>query len=200
MINHILTRLRIKLTDRLVKYRLGTIRGTDVNIRQRVRFIEKPLIKMVAGTKLHIGENVWINSDKRNYHLNMHSPCKLLLDRAGGAIYIGDNTRLHGTCIHAYQQVTIGKNCLIAANTQIMDGNGHDLSFPDVANRIHTHGAVKPVTIADNVWIGTNVVVLPGVTIGEGSVISANSVVHKDIPPMCIAGGNPAVVIKQYRW
>ncbi|WP_425430495.1 DapH/DapD/GlmU-related protein [Chitinophaga niastensis] len=79
-----------------------------------------------------------------------------------------------------------------------MDGNGHDLSFPDVSNRINTHGTVKPVSIADNVWIGTNVVILPGVNIGEGSIISANSVVHKDIPAMSIAGGNPAVVIKQY--
>lgn len=79
-----------------------------------------------------------------------------------------------------------------------MDSNGHDLSFPNVAERIHTEGTSKPVVISDNVWIGANVVVLPGVTIGKGSVISANSVVTKDIPQMVVAGGNPAVILKDY--
>ncbi|MET3879431.1 acyltransferase [Chitinophaga sp. OAE865] len=190
--------IRRKLINATVRYKLGARKDVSVTLGEATRFIEKPIIKLVSGTSLHIGRNVLINSDRIGYHLNMHAPCKLLLDRPGGEISIGDNSRIHGTCIHAYSKVTIGKNCLIAANTQIMDGNGHDLSFSDVSNRIHTIGKVKPVIIADNVWIGTNVVILPGVTIGEGSVISANSVVHKDIPPMSIAGGNPAVVIKQY--
>jgi acetyltransferase-like isoleucine patch superfamily enzyme len=85
---------------------------------------------------------------------------------------------------------------LIAANCQIFDGNGHDISFPDVGNRINTTGASKPIVIEDNVWIGANSIILPGVTIGRGSVISANSVVTKDVPPMVIAGGNPAIIIK----
>ncbi|EML0281075.1 acyltransferase [Vibrio alginolyticus] len=111
---------------------------------------------------------------------------------------MGANTRIHGTCIHAYESITIGKNCLIAANCQIFDGSGHDLSFSDVENRINTRGVSKPVLIEDNVWIGINSIILPGVTIGNGSVIAANSVVTKDIPPMVLAGGNPAKIIKRY--
>ncbi|PLX05618.1 MAG: acyltransferase, partial [Marinilabiliales bacterium] len=61
-----------------------------------------------------------------------------------------------------------------------------------------THGSAKEVIIEDNVWLGVNVVVLPGVRIGKGSVISANSVVHKDIPPMVLAGGNPIQIIKTF--
>ncbi|WP_143306082.1 acyltransferase [Chitinophaga vietnamensis] len=193
-----ISKLRRKWIDTAVKYRLRARKDIQVLLGENIRFVDRPIIKLVKGTRLHIGKNVVINSDRIGYHLNMNAPCKLLLDRAGGEIHIGDNTRIHGSCLHAFQKITIGRNCLIAANSQIMDGNGHDLSFPDVSQRIHTRGSVKPVTIADNVWIGTNVVVLPGVTIGEGSVISANSVVHKDIPPMCVAGGNPAKVIKQY--
>ena len=64
--------------------------------------------------------------------------------------------------------------------------------------RINTTGTSKAVTIEDYVWIGANTIVLPGVTIGKGSVISANSVVVRDIPPMVVAGGNPAIVIKSY--
>ncbi len=157
-----------------------------------------PLVDIREGSSLEIGENVTLNSNNFDYHINMHSPVKLFADREGAKIKIGDNTRIHGTCIHAFGSITIGKNCLIAANTNIIDCNGHDLSFDDPSNRIHTQGTTKPIKIGDNVWIGANCMILAGVTIGVGSIISANSVVVKDIPSMVIAGGNPAKIIKQF--
>lgn len=157
-----------------------------------------PLIDIRKGSKLYIGNGVTLNSRNKGYHINLHSPVKLFADRPGAEIRIGDKTRIHGTCIHAYQSVVIGNNCLIAANCQIFDGNGHDMSFPNVEDRINTTGTSKPLIIEDNVWIGANSIVLPGVTIGKGSVISANSVVVKDVPPMVVVGGNPAIIIKKY--
>ena len=157
-----------------------------------------PLLDIQGNCSLELGDNVSLNSRNRGYHLNLHSPVKIYADRPNAKVKIGSNSRINGACIHAFESISIGQNCLIAANTQIMDSNGHDLSFPNVAERIHTEGTSKPVFISDNVWIGANVVVLPGVTIGEGSVISANSVVTKDIPQMVVAGGNPAVILKDY--
>jgi len=93
----------------------------------------------------------------------------------------------------------IGKRCLIAGNCQIIDSNGHDLSFPDVENRLNTEGSSYPIVIEDDVWIGANSVVLPGVRIGRGSIIGANSVVSASIPPMVVARGNPATVVLDYR-
>lgn len=155
-----------------------------------------PLIDIKKGARLVLGNNVTLTSRNKDYHINMHSPVKLFADADKAEIQIGENTRIHGTCIHASKSVTVGRNCLIAANCQIMDGSGHDLSFSNVENRINTRGIVKPVVIGDNVWIGANSIVLPGVTIGNGSVIGAGSVVTKNIPPMVLAGGNPAKVIK----
>jgi acetyltransferase-like isoleucine patch superfamily enzyme len=175
-----------------------TIKRKNIILGKNVKFNKKPLIQINKNAKLIIGNHVVINSNNKRYHLNMFSSCKFLADKPNAVIEIGDNTRFHGSCIHAYNKVKIGKNCLIAANTQIIDGNGHNLSFPNVENRINTQGDWKEVIIEDNVWIGTGVVVLPGVTIGTGSIISANSVVHRDIPPMAIAGGNPIVIIKNY--
>lgn len=170
----------------------------NIEIGQKLELKGTPLIDIKDDCFLLIEDNVTLNSQNRGYHVNMHSPIKLYADRKGAIIRIGANTRIHGTCIHAYESITIGKNCLIAANCQIFDGSGHDLSFSDVENRINTRGVSKPVLIEDNVWIGINSIILPGVTIGNGSVIAANSVVTKDIPPMVLAGGNPAKIIKRY--
>ena len=67
----------------------------------------------------------------------------------------------------------------------------------DIPQRIDGFEYARPVTIGDNVWICTGALILPGVTIGEGSVIGAGSVVTKDIPPRCVAVGNPCRVIRK---
>jgi len=166
-------------------------------IGKKVKFRSLPTIVMTNNTSLILGDNVVINSEKRGYFLNMHSSCKFLLDKPGGKIKIGKNTRIHGTCLHAYNSIEIGENCLIAANTQIFDGSGHDLSFENADNRINTSGNNKPIVIENSVWIGANSIILPGITIGYGSVVAAGSVVTKSIPPLTLVGGNPAKIIKK---
>ena len=170
----------------------------NIQIHGKIIIAGIPMIDIIKGASLEIGNNVTLTSRNKGYHINLHSPVKLYADRNGAQIKIGNNTRIHGTCIHAYKSISIGNNCLIAANCQIMDGNGHDMSFLDVENRINTCGESKAIIIEDNVWIGAGTFVLPGVTIGTGSVISANSVVVNDIPTMVLAGGNPAKIIKDY--
>ena len=185
-----------KLYDLLRVILLSRMRNVEVSGRVIVK--GAPIIDIKEGSNLYIGDNVTLNSNNKGYHINMHSPVKLFADKMGAYIRIGDNTRIHGSCIHAYESIIIGENCLIAANCQIMDGNGHDSSFLNVENRINTRGTSEPILIEDNVWVGANSIILPGVTIGAGTIISANSVVVKGIPSMVIAGGNPATVIKSY--
>ena len=78
------------------------------------------------------------------------------------------------------------KNYLIVSNRHIIDWSGHDLSFSDVTSRINTRGDSKELIIEDYVSLGTGVIALPRIKIG--SIISVNSVIHKDIPTMVIAG------------
>ena len=166
----------------------------------KLYLIGRPLIDIRNNARIEFGDNVSLRSDNKGYHINMHSPVKLFVQGENTLLKIGNNTTIFGTCIHAYRHISIGNNCLIAANCQIMEGHGHDLSFSNVENRINTTGMdnIKPIIIEDNVWICANTIVLPGVKIGYGSIITANSVVNKDIPPMVIAGGNPAIIIKDY--
>jgi len=107
--------------------------------------------------------------------------------------------------ISAMENVHIGDNVLMASKIYISDNSHGDYSGgtndsnPDVAP-IKRNYVCKSVIIGDNVWIGEFVSILPGVTIGKGSVIGANSVVTKSIPPYVIAAGAPAKPIKQYNF
>ncbi len=90
-------------------------------------------------------------------------------------------------------KVTIGKNVQIAPNVSIYTA-GHPI-HPDTRNTGYEYGI--PISIGDNVWIGGNVVILPGVKIGDNVVIGAGSVVTKDIPDHVIAMGNPCKIVRE---
>lgn len=188
-------RIKLKLEKFWILFK---IRKPNIIVGENVIFKGLPHIFLHKDAEIKILNGATINSKNEGYHLNMFSKCKLMADRPQAKIYIGANSRIHGSCIHAKESVTIGDNCLIAANCQIMDSNGHDLSFPNVQDRVKTHGMSNKVIIEDNVWLGVGVIVLPGVTIGYGSVISANSVVYTNIPAMVVAGGNPIRILKNF--
>lgn len=178
-----------------IKYKL--LIKKRVSFGKHLKIYNYPLINIKKGCSLQIGDNVTINSKNKEYHINMFARTKIFCDRKGARISIGNNTRIHGSCIHAYKSITIGNNCLIAANCQIFDGNGHDLSFDNPAERINSVGNSKPITIEDNVWIATNCIILPGSYISEGCVISAGSVVNGFFPSRKLIKGNPAIIFEK---
>lgn len=102
---------------------------------------------------------------------------------------VGKNVGLADTLILSYAPVFIGDNCSFSYRNVLITST-HD--FSDFSKVI-----VKPITIGNNVWITTNVTVLPGVTIGDNTVIGAGSVVTSDIPSGVFAAGNPCKVIKE---
>ncbi len=179
-----------------LRMRLSLVRG--LTLSEGVIIKGMPVIDTSGGGQIHIGRGATLNSRNLHYHVNMHSPVKLVADRKGATIRIGAETRINGTCVHAYKSVEIGEKCLIGGNCQIIDCDGHDASFENVENRIHTTGGADPVVIEDCVWIGADSIILPGVRIGRGSIISAGSVVVSNVPAMVVAGGNPARVIKRF--
>lgn len=112
-----------------------------------------------------------------------------------GAVFIGDRTRI-GMGNTLIGPVTIGNDIRLAQNV-VLSGLNH--SYQDVSQPIHTQGVTTaPITIEDETWIGANVVIVAGVTIGKHCIIAAGSVVTKSIPPYSVAVGNPARVIKKY--
>lgn len=111
----------------------------------------------------------------------------------GYNIHIGENFYANvNLVILDCAKVTIGSNVFIAPNVGIYTA-GHPLN---VAQRNQGLEYALPITIQDNVWIGAGAIILPGVTIGAGSVIGAGAVVLRDIPAAVLAVGNPARVIR----
>ena len=107
---------------------------------------------------------------------------------------IGDGSGIgHKVAFVIGKHITIGKNCLISNEVIVFDSPGHPTSAPlRRQGAPASASAVKPVTIGDNVWIGQRGIIYPGVTIGEGAVVSAGSVVMNDVAPFTIVAGNPA--------
>ena len=115
------------------------------------------------------------------------------INNAVGDVIIGDHTRigLHNTIIGP---VEIGSNVNLAQGITVTALNHN---FSDTNKRIDEQGvSTNPVTIEDDVWVGANAVILPGVTIGEHCVVAAGAIVTKDVPPHSLVAGVPAKVIK----
>ena len=126
-----------------------------------------------------VGQNVWIEPDFR---------CEF-----GKNITIGNDVYINFGCVILdCGQVSIGDNTLIGPNVGLYSGN-HTI---DVEERIQGGLIPKPISIGRRVWIGGNVNVVPGVNIGDDSIIGAGSVVTHDIPSGVIAAGNPCRVLR----
>ena len=121
----------------------------------------------------------------------------------GENISIGENTFINTNCMFLdNNKITIGKNGLIAPYVQIYTAT-HPLKASERiignGNKTRYLTSTKPVTIGDNVWIGGNSIIFPGVTIGNNVTIGAGSVVTKDIPDNVLAFGNPCEVKKKLK-
>ncbi len=112
---------------------------------------------------------------------------------------IGDGTFVgHNVLLAAALRIEIGRHCLIAPDVSIRDYDGHPVDAALRRERAPiTADDIRPVRIGDDVWLGFRVQVMKGVTVGNRSIVAANSVVTKDVPPDCVVAGNPARIVKR---
>ncbi|VUD59519.1 Maltose O-acetyltransferase [Thalassocella blandensis] len=152
-------------------------------------FFLRPQSLQITGKNISAGHHLHIISEK-------HQPVKMFAwssKQEQGHIRIGDHCLISpGVNIASAINIEIGHNCMIAADVNISDSDWHGLY-----NRTRPFKCSAPIVIHDNVWIGLRAIIGKGVTIGENSVIAAGSVVIQDIEANCVAGGNPAKVIKK---
>ena len=151
-------------------------KGAKACIRRRTR------LDVVPWNKFNLGEESTIEDFSA-------------INNGVGDVLIGDRTRI-GLSNTIIGPVKVGNDVRLAQNV-VLSGLNHN--YAEIDSPIHEQGvSTKPIEIEDESWIGANVVIVPGVTVGKHSIVAAGSVVTKDIPAYSVAAGNPARVLKQY--
>ncbi|WP_202949961.1 acyltransferase [Blastomonas sp. AAP53] len=134
--------------------------------------------------------------------------CKIMSDRAGIDVQIGNRTFIGASLLVAAEKIVIGNDILISWGVTIVDHDSHNLDWEyrqhDVVQwgrgeKNWDHVTIRPVTICDKVWIGFGASILKGITVGEGAIVAANSVVTKDVAPWTVVAGNPARIVRQLK-
>lgn len=183
------------ISSLLKKRRINRIKQSAI-VGNGLRVNKNAIILLLDGSvreDILIGENVTLSGK--------------ILTQNHGKIVIGNNTELgYETALQCVDGITIGDYTCVARNTYICDNNNHPISpefhryayqFRDDKDaRLWRHSDHAPIVIGSNCWIGQYVRIQKGVTIGDNSIIAANSVVTKSVPANCIAAGNPAKVVK----
>jgi acetyltransferase-like isoleucine patch superfamily enzyme len=117
---------------------------------------------------------------------------RLITTRPGAVIHIGRHVRLNGCTIIAAERVDVGADCVLGS-CEVLD----HLPYSESPADRRQPSRPRPVMIDDNVWIGGQVSVLPGVRIGRDSVVGIHAVLFDEVPPGVIVGGNPARVLRR---
>jgi acetyltransferase-like isoleucine patch superfamily enzyme len=160
------------------------------------QFYGIPIIQKHRLSHMKFGNGLNLRSSVRSNPLGPNHPVILCTWEKGACLQIGDFFAMTGGSICCAERIAIGNHVALGANTVITDTDFHPLQLEERIKN-PADGKTAPIVIADHVFIGMNSLVLKGVTIGEGSVIGAGSVVTKNIPGHVIAAGNPARIIRQ---
>ena len=151
-------------------------KGVDVYVDANVQLLRHPE-RTFLGDKVMLKEGV-----------------KICPTHPDATIIIGDWTTIgYNVCIFSKSKISIGKNCLIAPFCYFVDSD-HGTELGSLIREQSM--ATAPITVGDDVWLGTGVIVMKGVTIGSGAIVAAGSNVTKDIPPNTVFAGSPAKFIR----
>ena len=162
-----------------------------VRFKPCVYFCGFPIIVRKSKSTFKIGKGCRFISTSIGNLIGVNHRCVMSTLTPDSKLIIGERCGFSGVSIWCFKSITIGNDVRVGANCFILDGDGHQDDLRSGQN--------APVVIGDHVWLGANVTVLKGVTIGENSLIGMGSVVTKDIPANVVAAGNPCRVIREIR-
>ena len=171
-------------------------KGYGINIGPGLSSYGNPYVYISRKGRCQIGKNFLISNSLLSSISGNKTKTRIEV-RSGANLLIGDNVGLSGVTIFCSDSMTIGDNTKIGFGCHIYDTNFHSLD-PQIRNSSKDQLFAKksPVYIGKNVFIGTQSIILKGVTIGDNSIIAAGSVVTKNIPSNEIWGGNPAKFLR----
>ncbi len=168
-------------------------RFLGITLGKASKFYGVPQVFVYPGSNICLGNRVRFRTSEGSNLIGINRRTIIGTHSENARIVIGDNCGFSAVVIGANESITIGNKVMAGANVLITDFDWHSMK-PNERNSGIPQS--RPVVISDNVFIGYSSTILKGVTIGENSIIGANSVVTKNIPANVIAAGNPCKVIK----
>lgn len=168
---------------------------------QDVKYGENLKVKgfsvVVNKGKITLGNNVTLKSSLFSNLIGLYQRTIITARTKNSVIKIGNNVGMSGVTIYARENIEIGDNTLIGANTKIIDNDFHPLDI-DSRNNNDVNGIrTKPVKIGKNCFIGCNALILKGTTLKDGCIVGAGAVVSGEFEENSVIAGNPGKVIKK---
>ncbi|MEA5461279.1 acyltransferase [Arcicella sp. LKC2W] len=186
-----------KLISPNLRYKRNLSIGKDTVFLNNFNIVNPSFNQVDIGEESIIGASIIFESTEGNVSI-------------GNRVYIGDST------IICKSKITFENDILVAWGVTFYDHNSHSLNYKSrqkdirqvlydykyhngnyLINKDWSDVESRPIVIKNNVWIGMHSFIMKGVTIGEGAIVAAGSVVTKDVPPFTIVAGNPARIVKQ---
>jgi acetyltransferase-like isoleucine patch superfamily enzyme len=167
---------------------------------KKVKYTSFPVIRGRISIKskgeIILGHNVRFNCNTHSVNIGIYKTCTIYVNQ-NARLEIGDHSGFSGVSIHCNNHIKIGKYVNCGANVGIWDSNFKSLDYE--RRRVHDSSVVAsaPIIIGDDAFIGANVIIMKGVSIGQRSIVGAGSVVTKSIPDDEIWAGNPAKFIRK---
>ena len=178
------------------------------------------MLKTAESSEFLAGFSIIGSSKEATPRINIGSDCllgvKCIFETDEGEVSIGDRVYIGASTIICRNKITFGNDILVAWGVMFYDHDSHSVDYKErqedikqvlkdfkqskgnyLQNKNWEVVKSAPISIHDNVWIGMDALILKGVTIGEGAIVAARSVVTKDVPPFAVVAGNPAKVVKQ---
>lgn len=185
-----ISKIAVAVLSRVAKFRIGRYPCIKISTSAKVDYSRIRGAEKFGG--LTIGDDSIVEAS-------------VICDREGGVVSIGARTFIGSSKIICASNITIGDDVLMSWGCHVVDHDSHSLRWEhrseDVKNwrhgkKIWDHVASRPVVVGNRSWIGFNCSILKGVTIGEGAVVGACSVVVRDVPPFSLVVGNPARTVR----
>jgi acetyltransferase-like isoleucine patch superfamily enzyme len=179
-----------RLVDQLIGWRTRLSDSISVGAATQLKWRR---LKNLSGNQLRVGSNSIINAS-------------ITFEEKNGIVSIGDRCFIGRSDLVCYRGIRIGDDVIISWGVTLVDHDSHSIEWENRSTDVVEWARGRkqwsnvmhaPITIEDKVWIGFDVSILKGVTIGEGAVIGACSVVTRDVPAYAVAAGNPARIIRK---
>ncbi|NVK05192.1 MAG: acyltransferase [Flavobacteriia bacterium] len=172
------------------------MRNKGAELGRQARIMGFPIVAIVRGSTLAIGQRAVLCSTSRGTALGVRSRVIVRTLAPNAGITIGDDVGMSGAVICSALSVSIGHRCLIGADCFIFDTDFHPRGFVGRRYAKPDWSSISmPVSIGNDVFLGARSIVTKGVNIGNGAIVGAGAVVTRDVAPYTIVAGNPAKVI-----